>query len=279
MKQVFDEFSRQVCKMLTHKYSTSFSLGIMCIDRNIRGHIYALYGFVRLADEIVYSFHEANKRELLQRLEKETWQAIHDQISINPVLQAFQETVNKVGIDRELIEHFLNSMKMDLEEIKYNDSLYKQYIHGSAEVVGLICLKIFVQGDKKLFEELKPYALRLGSAFQKVNFLRDIKQDLNSLGRSYFPNIQSKVFDTGTKKIIEEDIEMEFTEALKGILKLPHNSRFGVYLAFRYYSALFHKIKKTPASEIMKARIRINNFNKLLIFISSNLKYKFIISK
>lgn len=265
MKKIFDELSHQVSKKTTQKYSTSFSLGIKALQPKIRPAIYAIYGYVRLADEIVDSFHDYNQEELLDRFVVETDIALAERISLNPILNSFQETVHQYQIDRELIDLFLKSMRMDLSKLEYNSDLYKEYILGSAEVVGLMCLQVFVEGDKKEFERLKPYAMKLGSAFQKINFLRDLKDDYHILGRTYFPEVDLKNFSNEVKKGIEKDIEAEFNEALEGIKKLPVSSRFGVYLAYKYYWSLFKKIKKTKAEVILNERIRIADSHKLAL--------------
>lgn len=274
MKALFDQLSNQVSKAVTQKYSTSFSLGILALNPKIRPAIYSIYGFVRLADEIVDSFHDYDKALLLERFEVQTWQALDEGISLNPILQSFQAAILNYDVDRNLISQFLKSMKMDLEPITYNSELYKEYIVGSAEVVGLMCLQIFVNGDKQAYEQLKPFAMRLGSAFQKVNFLRDLKDDYQNLGRAYFPGLNMDCFDTHTKTEIEKDIELEFKEALKGIKLLPNSARFGVYLAYKYYLSLFNKIKRTPAQQILEARIRIPNGQKFSLMMSSYLQYK-----
>ncbi len=274
MKRLFDELSFKVSKTITEKYSTSFSLGILALKPSIRPAIYAIYGYVRLADEIVDSFHDYDKSTLLKRFEEETWNAIEEGISLNPILQSFQETVNSFSIDRSLIQQFLNSMAMDLHQVSYNSELYKQYIVGSAEVVGLMCLQVFVEGDKDTYEKLKPYAMMLGSAFQKINFLRDLKDDFYVLGRTYFPNIKMNAFNNEVKSQIEEEIESEFEYALQGIKRLPVSSRFGVYLAYRYYLSLFKKIQRLPAEKVMDSRIRIPNSQKISLAMSSYLKYK-----
>lgn len=274
MKQLFDEVSFKISKAVTEKYSTSFSLGILALKPAIRPAIYALYGYVRLADEIVDSFHDYDKKVLLQRFTAETWTAIDEGISLNPVLQSFQQTVTRYDIDRSLIRQFLHSMEMDLQQTSYDPERYKEYILGSAEVVGLMCLQVFVEGNAENFERLKPHAMKLGSAFQKVNFLRDLKEDYQILGRTYFPNIKMNCFSKEIKQEIESDIETEFAEALHGIKKLPSSSKFGVYLAFRYYLSLFKKIKNTPADQIMSRRIRIPNRQKLSLAMSSYLQYK-----
>lgn len=274
MKRYFDELSREVSERTTKKYSTSFSLGILALAPAIRPAIYAIYGYVRLADEIVDSFHDYDKRVLLNRLLSETKTALHEKISLNPILQSFQETVHHYSIDRGLIEDFLRSMAMDLDKMQYNESLYEQYIFGSAEVVGLMCLQVFANGNREEYNRLKPYAQKLGSAFQKVNFLRDLKDDYRTLGRTYFPNITFDHFNTISKQLIEAEIEAEFKEALVGIKQLPHASRFGVYLAYKYYLSLFRKIKSTRAERIMATRVRVPNAGKLLVMVKSYIRYK-----
>ena len=277
MKKLFDELSYELSKSTTKKYSTSFSLGILALKPSIRPAIYAIYGFVRLADEIVDSFHDYDKKTLLNRFKTDTELALKEGISLNPILNSFQETVHQYNIGRELIDRFLHSMEMDLNQVDYNCELYKEYIFGSAEVVGLMCLQVFVDGNKEKYEELKPYAMKLGSAFQKVNFLRDLKDDYQILGRTYLPNIEMNVFDNCVKCQIENEIEAEFKEALAGIKLLPNSSRFGVYLAFKYYLSLFKKIKSTPAQKIMRERIRIPNSQKLAVMMRSYVRYKIAI--
>ena len=274
MKKLFDELSFKISKQTTKQYSTSFSLGIMALSSKIRNPIYAIYGYVRLADEIVDSFHGFDKSKLLSRFRDETFLAMEEKISLNPILQSFQETVSHYQIDHQLIRQFLASMEMDLHKIDYNSDLYKEYIVGSAEVVGLMCLQIFVDGDKAEYEKLKPYAMVLGSAFQKVNFLRDMKDDYEVLGRTYFPNVDIAAFDNRVKAEIEKEITEEFRQALEGIKKLPASSRFGVYLAFRYYLSLFKKIKKTSAAEIINQRIRISNSKKISLMMGCYVEYK-----
>jgi 15-cis-phytoene synthase len=274
VKKLFDELAYKVSKAVTEKYSTSFSLGILALKPSVRSAIYAVYGYVRLADEIVDSFHDYDKAELLKRFKTETWIALDEGISLNPILQSFQDTVNNFAIDRGLIEQFLHSMEMDLQQIDYNSDLYNEYILGSAEVVGLMCLQIFAEGKKEAFEHLKPYAMKLGSAFQKVNFLRDLKDDYYVLGRTYFPNIDMKIFTNQIKDQIVNEIETEFKEAFIGIKKLPASSKFGVYLAYKYYLSLFKKIKNMPAEKIMNQRIRIPNTQKLSLAMSSYVQYK-----
>lgn len=274
MKTLFDELSYKISKQTTKQYSTSFSLGILALSPKIRNSIYAIYGYVRLADEIVDSFHDFDRATLLLRFREQTYQALEEKISLNPILQAFQETIHKYDIDVQLVNQFLNSMEMDLHDIDYNSDLYKEYILGSAEVVGLMCLQIFVDGNKQQYEMLKPSAMKLGSAFQKVNFLRDMKDDYQILGRSYFPNVDISDFDNSVKANIEREIQQEFKEALEGIKKLPRSARFGVYLAYRYYVSLFRKIKRTSAHKIINQRIRISNGKKFSLMMSSYLQYK-----
>ena len=274
LKLLYDQLSHQVSKAVTQKYSTSFSLGILALHSSIRPAIYAIYGYVRLADEIVDSFHDYDKRILLERFSEQTWQALDEGISLNPVLQSFQETVSRYKIDKSLIEQFLHSMRMDLTLVDYNTERYNEYILGSAEVVGLMCLQVFVEGDTDAYNNLKPYAIKLGSAFQKVNFLRDLKDDYQVLGRTYFPHIEMSAFDNHIKASIEEDIEREFRQALIGIRRLPACSKFGVYLAYKYYLSLFKKIKQTPAQCILQERVRIPNRKKISLMMSSYVQYK-----
>ncbi len=274
MKKLFDELSYSVSEITTKKYSTSFSLGILALKPAIRPAIYAIYGYVRLADEIVDSFHGYDKEVLLKRLREQTECALKDRISLNPILQSFQETVHKYAIDYTLIEQFLHSMEMDLQQIDYNSDLYQEYIFGSAEVVGLMCLQVFTDGDKHKYEQLKPYAMKLGSAFQKVNFLRDLKDDYQVLGRTYFPNIDMNIFDNHVKVRIEQEIEQEFAEALMGIKKLPASSKFGVYLAYKYYLSLFRKIKRKSSNDILNNRVRVPNPEKAFVAVKSYVRYK-----
>ncbi|MDH6253838.1 phytoene synthase [Chryseobacterium sp. H1D6B] len=274
MKKLFDDLSYKISKQTTKQYSTSFSLGILALSPKIRNAIYAVYGYVRLADEIVDSFHGYDRTALLARFREQTHQALEEKISLNPILQSFQETIHQYHIDQQLITQFLNSMEMDLQKIDYNSDLYKEYILGSAEVVGLMCLQIFVDGNKEQYKRLKPSAMKLGSAFQKVNFLRDMKDDYLILGRTYFPNVDISYFNNTVKEEIENEIYEEFKEALEGIKRLPNSSRFGVYLAYRYYISLFNKIKRTPAKKIINQRIRISNGRKFSLMMSSYVQYK-----
>ncbi|HQY21102.1 MAG TPA: phytoene/squalene synthase family protein [Ignavibacteria bacterium] len=259
MKTLFDNISVECSKLVTKTYSTSFSAGIRFLHKDLRNPVYNIYGFVRFADEIVDSFHDFDKKELLDKFSDDTFEAIEKKISLNPILNSFQDTVRKYEIPNELIEQFLSSMRMDLNRVSYDSDELNDYILGSAEVVGLMCLKIFTYEDKSLYEKLKPFAMKLGSAFQKINFLRDLKTDYNELSRSYFPNFNPDNFSDDDKRKIESDIENELITALEGIGKLPVSSRKGVYLAYLYYLKLFKKIKRLPAKEIMKRRIRISN--------------------
>lgn len=274
MKKLYDELSFEVSKRTTKKYSTSFSLGILALKPTIRNAIYGIYGFVRLADEIVDSFHGYDKAFLLDQFKTETHNAIKDNISLNPIIHSFQETVKRYDIDSVLIDQFLHSMEMDLNQVDYNAELYSEYIFGSAEVVGLMCLHVFTEGDKEMYDKLKPYARKLGSAFQKVNFLRDLKDDYQILGRVYFPNVEMEVFSNNCKCEIEKEIELEFKEALIGIKMLPDAAKFGVYLAYRYYLSLFHKIRKSSATKIINERVRIPNSKKLFVTMRTYLQYK-----
>jgi len=274
MKLLFDKMSYECSKYTTKLYSTSFSFGIKALNKKIHEPIYNIYGFVRLADEIVDSFHDYNKKDLFYKFKEDTISSIEQKISLNPILNSFQKTVHEFNIDWDLIETFLNSMEMDLNEQIYDEEKYNLYILGSAEVVGLMCLKVFVFGDKEKYNSLKPYAMRLGSAFQKVNFLRDANADFEGLGRTYFPGVNMLNFDEVQKAQIEKDIEDDFSEALVGIKNLPKSSRGGVYLAYRYYYKLFLKIKSTPSHMILKKRIRIPNFRKLIIMIKSISKHQ-----
>lgn len=269
MKALFDEVSIKSSKMVTRQYSTSFSLGIRFLSQEFHHPIYSIYGFVRFADEIVDTFHDYDKKTLLEEFRKDTYTAIERKISLNPILNAFQWVVNKYNIDHELIETFLKSMEMDLNQREYTPESYKEYIVGSAEVVGLMCLKVFVQGNEDLYKKLTPEAMALGSAFQKINFLRDLQADYKGMGRVYFPNVSFENFDATTKAEIEKDIAADFDKGLAGIKKLPKQARLGVYVAYIYYKSLFNKIKNTPASQILDERIRIPNGQKVALFAKS----------
>lgn len=276
MKSLFDQLSFRTSKIVTQRYSTSFSLGILGLKREIHDPIYAIYGFVRFADEIVDTFHDYPKARLLNDFKRDTYQAIEDGISMNPILNSFQQVVREYNIDIELIDTFLQSMEMDLDPTReYDQKMYDTYILGSAEVVGLMCLKVFVNGKQDEYDHLKDSAMKLGSAFQKINFLRDLSADFHELGRTYFPGVDLGNFDEETKRRIEEDIERDFAAGYEGIKQLPKGSRFGVYIAYVYYYSLFGKIKRTSASVIFKERIRIPNRRKYRLFVSSYLRHSF----
>lgn len=275
MKDLYTNVSYKCSKLVTNSYSTSFSLGVNLLHRDFVLPIHAIYGFVRFADEIVDTFHSNDKKELLDRFVKDTHDAISNKISLNPILHSFQHTVNKYNIDNELIDTFLRSMKMDLDQSSYNQSGYEEYILGSAEVVGLMCLKIFVEGDEKKYLALKNDAMKLGSAFQKINFLRDLKADYHILGRAYFPGFDVQQFNETTKMEIEADIKKDFDSGLRGIKKLPKKARLGVYLAYIYYISLFKKIQDTSPEKIMNARIRISDSKKYMLFMGSYFKCRF----
>ena len=275
MKHIFDIISKQSSKITTQTYSTSFSLGIRVFNKKFHNPIYAIYGYVRFADEIVDSFHGYNKRKLLNKFRDDTFEAIEDKISLNPILNNFQWVVNEYDIDHELIKLFLRSMEMDLEQKEHDKQSFEAYILGSAEVVGLMCLHVFIEGDKQKYEELKPSAMALGSAFQKVNFLRDLNADKNTLGRSYFPGIEVVMLNEDTKNQIIEDIEGDFRHAYEGIKKLPTGARFGVYIAYIYFLSLLRKIKRTHSSEILSKRIRISNPEKYRLLASSAMRHAF----
>jgi phytoene/squalene synthetase len=274
MKSSFDKLSVCVSRKTTRIYSTSFSLAIYFLKNNLRDAIYSIYGFVRLADEIVDSFSGYDQKRLLKKFTEETYDAIDNKISVNPVLNAFQSVVNQYHILAELIETFLESMQMDLQKTDYTPERFNQYILGSAEVVGLMCLCVFTGENRGLYEELKPYAMRLGAAFQKVNFLRDMKDDYVVLGRTYFPNVNMRDFNADVKGLIEVDIEQDFKAGLAGIKRLPSSSKGGVYLAYIYYQSLFKKIRKLPPHRILNERIRINNGKKLGLMINSLVIHK-----
>ncbi|MBX2962654.1 MAG: phytoene/squalene synthase family protein [Cyclobacteriaceae bacterium] len=274
MKKLYDKVAIRCSRLTTKAYSTSFSLGILCLKKELRNPIYSIYGFVRFADEIVDTFHEYDKQELLNRFKRDTYAAIEEGISLNPILHSFQETVRQYSIDRSSIDLFLRSMEMDLSLKSYDQQGLKEYILGSAEVVGLMCLRVFVKGDDTLFEKLKPMAMSLGSAFQKINFLRDLNADYLHMGRTYFPGLDMDKFDDAKKKEIEESIKVDFDEGLKGIKLLPRSSRFGVYVAYVYYTALFNKIKNTPCERVLESRIRIRNRHKARLLAYSYVKHQ-----
>jgi phytoene/squalene synthetase len=272
--QRFDKTSLDCSKKITKNYSTSFSLGIRMIDKDFRWAIYAVYGLVRFADEIVDTFHHTDKKTLLDDFKFQTYKSIKDGISLNPVLHAFQLSANRYSIGEELIEPFFKSMEMDLNQHTYTQIGYEQYIYGSAEVVGLMCLKVFVDGNEDLYNELKPYAKSLGSAFQKVNFLRDMRSDLDDRGRVYFPDIDFSGFEEHIKSEIIADIQKDFDNAFIGIKKLPSSCKFGVYTAYIYYLKLLEKIESTPAANMLNRRIRIPNSQKMALLFRSYLKVK-----
>jgi phytoene synthase len=275
MKQLFDEVSFKCSKLVTKSYSTSFSLAVKMLSPSIRDAIYSIYGFVRFADEIVDSFHEFDKEILIKDFENEYYKAFQSGISLNPILNSFQKTVKKYNITDDLIQAFLKSMKLDLVKKGYdNKAEYEDYIYGSADVVGLMCLKVFVNGNVQQYEVLKPEAMRLGSAFQKVNFLRDLKDDNLILSRNYFPDFDLNSFDESAKKNIIAEIEEDFRIAYQGIVKLPNDAKFGVYTAFVYYKKLLYKLDNTPCNEIGITRIRVSNYSKSVLLLQSFVFYK-----
>ena len=275
MKKLFDQVSESCSRIVTESYSTSFTLATKMLDSSIRQDIYNIYGFVRFADEIVDSFHDFNKEELLNLFELDLKKSIKDKISLNPILNSFQKTLNKYEIDYELVNSFLKSMKSDLNKKQYLSSEeFDEYVYGSADVVGLMCLKVFVKGDQKQYNDLKPYAMSLGSAFQKVNFLRDLKADHDGLNRSYFPNLDIDKFDEKSKTIILNEINNDFSHALKGIFLLPSSARFGVYTAYKYYLKLLNKLRNTNPLKIKSTRIRVPNYQKINVLARSYIRYR-----
>lgn len=275
MKELFDKLSYSCAHKVTSMYSTSFSLAVKMLSPKIQNDIYAIYGFVRFADEIVDTFHDHDKEVLLNEFESDLYKSIDRKISLNPILNAFQEVVHKHNIDMSLIEHFMKSMRADLYKHEYQSiEEYEDYIYGSADVVGLMCLKVFVGGDQAQYDELKDPAMKLGSAFQKVNFLRDIKDDTENLHRSYFPHIEGGIIDKKAKELIIAEIDQDFQDAYQGILKLPIEAKFGVYTAYIYYRKLLRKLTATEASEIQEKRIRISNPMKMFLLTKSFVNYK-----
>lgn len=275
MKALFDTVSYACSVNVTKAYSTSFSSAVKMLAPSIRQDIYNIYGFVRFADEIVDSFHDYNKAELFHKFEIELDDAIKNKISLNPILNSFQHTVNRHNIKRELIDAFMKSMKLDLEKQEYKTTEeYHEYIYGSADVVGLMCLMVFVNGDEKKYNDLKESAMKLGSAFQKVNFLRDLKADFEDLNRTYFPNTDLTKLTESSKKEIIEDIENDFKLAYEGILRLPIEAKFGVYTAYRYYKRLLTRLKATPSTEIKNARIRVPDYQKVELLARCYVKYR-----
>ncbi|OWY20750.1 phytoene/squalene synthase family protein [Sphingobacteriales bacterium UPWRP_1] len=274
MQNLFSSTCAECSKIITQNYSTSFTMGIKVFDKKFQMPIYAIYGFVRFADEIVDTFHGQDKEELLREFKQETVKAIERHISLNPVLHAFQEVVHTYHIEWELIDSFLKSMEMDLYKTTYTGMLYNQYIYGSAEVVGLMCLRVFCEGDNELYNRLKEPARSLGAAFQKVNFLRDMKSDFEERGRVYFPGIDFAEFNATSKQLIEQNIKEDFGAALAGILQLPKGAQFGVYTAYKYYLNLFNKITNAPPQKVLQQRIRVPNHQKMVILLKSMLRYQ-----
>ena len=273
MKSTYDSVSLACSVKTTRAYSTSFSLGIRFLHKDIRNPIYAIYGFVRFADEIVDTFHDYNKKQLFERFREDTYLALEQRISLNPILNAFQDAYHRFNIDKSHVDTFLRSMEMDLYEIEHNRESFDTYVLGSAEVVGLMCLRVFTKGDDALYHELYPQARSLGAAFQKINFLRDLHADFENLGRAYFPGLDVSNFDEQTKRTIEAEIAADFAEAYKGILKLPKDARLGVYVAYVYYYRLFLKIQALPSNRVLEERIRINNNRKVALFIGSYFRH------
>ena len=273
MMELYHRSSDRINKLITRAYSTSFSLGILGLNKSLRDPIYGIYGFVRIADEIVDTFQGHDKAKLLKRFWQDTHLALEEKVSINPVLHSFQRVVHQYNIDPSLIDTFLSSMEMDLEDRTYSQAEYEKYILGSAEVVGLMCLKVFVKGDEAQYQALTPSAMKLGSAFQKINFLSDVSADFNALGRTYFPNVDLSRFDDDAKRAIEADIAIDFRRGYEGILRLPKGARFGVYIAYMYYYDLFNKIMRTPSARIFQSRIRIHNQKKYRLFVSSYVRH------
>ena len=275
MKNIFDQVSYSCSEKVTKTYSTSFSLATRLLSKNIRKDIYNIYGFVRFADEIVDSFHDYNKTELFHDFSLDLEKSLLNKIHLNPILNSFQHTFHKYNIDKKLVDSFMKSMRMDLTKKKYNTiEEYKEYIYGSADVVGLMCLKVFVQGDNDMYNKLKNKAMKLGSAFQKVNFLRDLKADREDLNRTYFPNTKFEKLSENEKNEIINDIESDFKQGLEGIKNLPLEAKFGVFMAYRYYNQLLKKLKKTPATEIINKRIRVPNLKKIELLTRSYVKYQ-----
>lgn len=272
MMQLFHEVSQECSRITTEKYSTSFSSSIRLLHKDLRTPIFNIYGFVRFADEIVDTFHDHNKQVLLEEFKAATYDAINRGISLNPILHSFQITVNQYKIDYALIDAFLYSMELDLNKREYDRVGYEEYIYGSAEVVGLMCLHVFCEGDKRAYEKLKPAAKSLGAAFQKVNFLRDLKADFEGLDRIYFPGCDFRNFTNTDKEQIESDIQKDFDDAYKGIIELPLKARFVVYVAYKYYLSLFKKIKKIQPQKIMEERVRIPDYGKIYILAKAGIR-------
>ncbi len=275
MKSIFDKVSFECSKTVTESYSTSFALATKMLAPCIRKDIYNIYGFVRFADEIVDTFHEYDKEALFNAFEKDLEDSLTHRISLNPILNSFQHTYHRYGIPSHLVDAFMKSMRMDLDKQVYaTHAEFKEYIYGSADVVGLMCLKVFVNGDEQQYEALKDSAMALGSAFQKVNFLRDLKADYEDLNRSYFPNTNLLQLDEGSKARIVEEIREDFRKGYEGIAQLPNEAKFGVYTAYKYYYQLLRKLQKTPSLEIKNARIRVPNYQKFGLLATSYVNYK-----
>ena len=272
MLEIFHQVGHTCSRITTEAYSTSFSSAIRLLHPQLQTPIYDIYGFVRFADEIVDTFHDYDKATLLQEFKNETYDAIDRGLSLNPILHSFQLTVNEYSIDTKLIDSFFHSMEMDLGQKVYDAQGYEEYIYGSAEVVGLMCLYVFCGGNKKLYDQLKPSAQSLGAAFQKVNFLRDVKADYHTLNRAYFPGVDFRNFTEEMKEEIESDIADDFKKAYEGILQLPLKARFGVYVAYKYYLSLFKRIRKVQPSRIMETRIRIPTYGKAMILVRAGVK-------
>jgi 15-cis-phytoene synthase len=272
---LFNSTAVKVSQLVTERYSTSFTLGIKTLHKKFRDPVFSIYGFVRYADEIVDTFHDHDKKALLEKFRKDTYDAISEKLSFNPILHSFQAVVNRYNIENELIDAFLHSMEMDILQNEYNQTGYQEYIYGSAEVVGLMCLRVFCEGNDEEFQSLKAPARRLGAAFQKVNFLRDIKSDFSERGRTYFPGVDFNNFMQAGKSQIEADIQEDFDAAYEGIKRLPKGARLGVYLAYVYYLALFSKIKRLPVTRIMTERIRIPDTKKAVLLCQTYLKHSF----
>lgn len=275
MKALFDSVSHSCSKIVTQSYSTSFSMASKMLADSIRQDIYNIYGFVRFADEIVDTFHNFDKKNLFERFEADLEVALIDKISLNPILNSFQHTYHKYNLEKHMVDSFMKSMRLDLSKTTYlTESEYKDYIYGSADVVGLMCLKVFVKGDNKKYNTLKSSAMSLGSAFQKVNFLRDLKADFDVLERTYFPNTDLNNLDEVAKQVIINDIESDFSKGLEGIKLLPLEAKFGVFMAYRYYNQLLKKLKKTPALDIKNTRVRVPNYKKVELLTRSYVKYQ-----
>lgn len=274
MKYLFDSLSRASSKMATSLYSTSFSMGTRMLGKQYHDPIYGIYGFVRFADEIVDTFHDYDKPRLLEKFKLDTYEAIEDGISLNPILNSFQHVVNEFGIEKELIDTFLNSMEMDLGLKKYSRKEFNEYVLGSAEVVGLMCLRVFCNGIDEKYQALKPYAMRLGAAYQKINFLRDLRADFVDMERSYFPGINLEKFSGEDKASIEDEIESDFKSGLEGIRQLPRSAVLGIYLSYTYFFALFRKIQRTSAEKVLSERIRISDLKKYQLLVISYIKVK-----